>query len=179
MGNYAYLCLRKQRQQTSEPMDTKTIANEILLGEVARLLAEGRSVTLRAKGNSMNPFIEGGKDLVKLVPADGIKAGDIALAETSAGRYVLHRVVKAEGDSVTLMGDGNLRGTERCRRADIRGKAALIVKPDGRAVDCTSRAELRKAAAWRRLLPLRRALLAVWRRLPGNADRAPKKEFRP
>ena len=83
-------------------MDTKTIANEILLGEVARLLAEGRSVTLRAKGNSMNPFIEGGKDLVKLVPADGIKAGDIALAETSAGRYVLHRVVKAEGDSVTL-----------------------------------------------------------------------------
>ena len=40
-------------------MNTITIANEILLEEVRRLLMKGNNVTIRAKGNSMLPFITG------------------------------------------------------------------------------------------------------------------------
>ena len=89
-------------------MNTITIANEILLEEVRRLLMKGNNVTIRAKGNSMLPFITGGKDRVTLAPSKELRTGDIVLAEITPGHYVLHRIVSLDGDSVTLMGDGNL-----------------------------------------------------------------------
>jgi hypothetical protein len=62
------------------------------------------------------------------------------------------------------MGDGNLIGRERCRREDVIGKAVKIMKKD-REIDCQSPSHLRKAAIWRSLLPIRRYLLAIYRRL--------------
>ena len=35
----------------------KSIPNEILLPEVARLIKEGHTVTITVRGNSMNPFL--------------------------------------------------------------------------------------------------------------------------
>ena len=156
-----------------------SVPNAELFSEAGRLLSEGKEVTILARGNSMLPFIRGGVDKVTLasVPAavrlggggvpgaqGSIAPGDILLCEISPGHFVLHRLVRIDGERLTLMGDGNLRGVERCSRAHVIARAVRIIRPDGSSADCCSPSELRKARLWRRLLPLRRILLAVWRR---------------
>lgn len=138
--------------------------NSVLLPEVARLVAQGEDVTLCVKGSSMLPFIRGGEDSVILTRVSEIKDYDIVLAEISKGVYVLHRVVSINGDEVTLMGDGNIRGCEKCRREDVAARAIAVIH-DGKTYDCLSPAHLRKAKIWRTLLPLRRCILAIYRRI--------------
>lgn len=143
--------------------DRLLLDNGQLFSEVAQLLEQGYSVTLRGKGNSMFPFVADGRDSVVLQKAEHVGVGDIVLAQVTERGYVLHRVYKAEGERLTLMGDGNLRATERCRREDVLGKVVRILR-NGRYVECSSSAERFKAACWRRLLPVRRYLLFVCRR---------------
>ena len=153
-------------------MTRKTFPNAALFSEVRSLLAEGRDVTILARGNSMFPFIRDGLDKVQLSavrsPEEGgcgFSTGDILLCEIEPGHYVLHRLVRNENGSLTLMGDGNLRGTEKCTAGDVVARAVNIIRPDGTAVSCSGLTEMRRARIWRRLLPFRRILLALWRRL--------------
>ena len=87
------------------------LPNEVLLGEVERMLDEGREVLMVPKGRSMLPFIRGEVDKVLLSKPKELKVGDIALAWVD-DRYVMHRVIAIDGQQVTLMGDGNLQGRE-------------------------------------------------------------------
>lgn len=131
--------------------------------EIDRMLQNGHSVTMRAKGNSMFPFIRDECDSVVLQRKPEIAVGSIVLARLQNGSYVLHRVYRLEKEELVLMGDGNLYATERCRRNEVVGVAVKIIR-DERQVDCTSRKELFKAWVWRKLLPVRRVLLFVGRR---------------
>ena len=145
-------------------MNKVVVPNAILLGEVKAILAEGKDVIIPTKGNSMLPFIKGMRDSVKLRKLDTLEVGDIVLAELREGVYVLHRVFAMDGDKVTLMGDGN-RTVEYCRRGDIAGTALAILKDGEKEKDCRSPRALRRARAWRRLLPFRRIILGFYRRL--------------
>lgn len=146
-------------------MNKIVMPNAVLLGEVKLLLAEGKDVVIPTKGNSMLPFIRGSRDSVNLRKMDTAEVGDIVLAEIREGVYVLHRVFAVDGDAVTLMGDGNLRGVEHCRRQDIAGTAVAVLKENGKEVDCRSRKALRQAHLWRRLMPFRRIILGLYRRI--------------
>lgn len=140
-------------------MKKMVVPNDILLGEASELLAKGVEVILMTKGNSMLPFIRGDKDSVKLRKMDSVSVSDVVLARIEDRRYVLHRVIGINGDNVTLMGDGNLRGTESCKLSDIVGTAFEVVKPSGKCV------KIRKGEFWRKLLPIRRYILAIYRRV--------------
>lgn len=144
-------------------MQRVTVPNETLLPEIARMVQEGMSVTLRGKGNSMLPFIVGGRDSIVLRKADSLQTGDIVLAEIAEKRYVLHRIIALDGERITLMGDGNLNGTEQCDPCRVLAKAVKIIR-NGCFIDTDSRGERRRAALWRTLRPVRRWLLAVYRR---------------
>lgn len=141
-----------------------TLPNDVLLDEVTRLVAEGEVVTLMTKGASMLPFIVGGRDSVVLVRPEELFPGMIVLAYVQGGRYVLHRILSVDGTKVVLMGDGNIKGVEVCAPADVKAVAVRISKPSGE-VDCLSKRHLRQAAIWKTLLPVRRWILAVYRRL--------------
>ena len=145
-------------------MQTKTVPNAELIPAIGKLVEEGQEVIFKPKGMSMLPFIRGGRDSVLLRKADELKVGDIALAEISEGRYVLHRIEMIEGETIVLMGDGNLVGRERCRREDVMAIAVKIIK-GSREIDCQSPGHLRNAEIWKRLLPVRRYLLAIYRRI--------------
>ena len=145
-------------------MKKVTVSNESMLSEVSRLLLRGNSVTLKVKGNSMMPFIIGGKDNVELQKKDIYNIGDIVFAEITIGQFVLHRIINLEKGVVTLMGDGNIAGTERCDISDIYGCAVSIVRK-GKYIDCNSNSEMRKAYIWLKLLPFRRYLLAIYKRI--------------
>lgn len=141
-----------------------TLPNDVLLDEVARLVDEGEAVTLMTKGASMLPFIVGGRDSVVLVRPEELFPGMIVLAYVQGGRYVLHRILSVDGTKVVLMGDGNIKGVEVCAPADVKAVAVRISRPSGE-VDCLSKRHLRQAAIWKTLLPVRRWILAVYRRL--------------
>ena len=138
------------------------IENDILIPELARLLSEGKEVRFTPSGVSMRPFIEGDKDSVILAPMNRApQRGDILLAQvqTLCGRttYVLHRLIRVEGEQLTLMGDGNLAGTETCLRADVIGIVTRIESPKGR------RKPLTRGYIWYILRPVRKWLLKIYR----------------
>lgn len=142
--------------------DKLWLNNEAFFTEVSRMLQDGNSVTLRAKGNSMCPFIVGERDCVVLQKAEGFSVGSVVLAYLPGNCYVLHRVYRIKGEHIMLMGDGNLHATECCRREDVAGVVVKIIR-DGRVIDITSSSQLFMAALWRKLLPIRRYLLFVCR----------------
>ena len=139
-------------------MDKRTLPNEVLLGEVAAVLRDGREAVIIPSGNSMLPFIRGGVDRVAIRRQADVAVGDIVLVKID-GRYLLHRVVAREGDALTLMGDGNLVGMEHCTLADVIGTVTEIIRPSGR------RRTPGRARLWRLLRPFRRYLLAIYKRL--------------
>ena len=144
---------------SAEGISRRELPNDVLLEEVAGLLSAGNDVTLLTKGNSMLPFIRGGIDSVRLRKLPEVACGDIVLARIAPDRFVLHRIFRIEGDALTLMGDGNVRGTESCRREDVLGSVVSVVRPDGRE------AAPARGKMWKALRPLRRYLLAGYRRL--------------
>ncbi|MDE6267473.1 MAG: S24/S26 family peptidase [Muribaculaceae bacterium] len=134
----------------------KKIANEILLREAEALLREGKRVKLRARGESMRPFIRGGEDtLVVSAPTGELRKDDIVLARDAGGEYVAHRIVEINGCRVTLMGDGNLYGREECRREDVLGVVSSIIREDRESSMTTWRIRM-LARGWRMMLPIRR-----------------------
>lgn len=135
------------------------------MDEVLKLLGEGVSVTLPVGGCSMLPFIVGGRDSVILRKAGQIAVGDVVLAWVEGRRYVLHRVIRIDGPQVTLMGDGNIAGTELCSLGDIKALATHVVKGDGNAHSLHGRRSRFSAGIWRKLRPVRRYLLATYRRI--------------
>lgn len=134
--------------------------NDLLLGEVERLLAEGRDVMLVPKGRSMLPFIRGGTDKVLLRKplVSELSVGNIVLARKGEGQYVMHRIIAIADERITLMGDGNLHGTEVVEKKDVVGKVIEILTPTGQHHK-PSRGWL-----WRKLLPIRKYLLKIYRK---------------
>ncbi len=138
------------------------IRNEVLLGLVNESLQEGKTAIIWVKGYSMRPFIECDRDRVKLAPATHLSIGDAVLAQLSPGHYVLHRIICIEGDEVTLQGDGNLRGVEHCRRQDVCGTVVEYIRPN-RVITADDRNLCRNIRLWRRLRPIRRFLLLIYK----------------
>lgn len=139
-------------------MDKRIVANEVLLEEAAALMNEGREVSFTPLGSSMLPFIRGGKDAVRMRKLPQVEVGDIILIRLP-GRYILHRVIEVNGNQVTLMGDGNIAGTEQCTLDDVLGTVVVIEK-NGRTI------RPGRGRFWRAIKPLRRYILAIYRRLP-------------
>lgn len=126
---------------------------------VESFLKEGKEVRITPKGDSMRPFIIGGRDSVVLTSLTrSPEVGDIVLALVK-GRYIMHRVIMVEGSRLTLMGDGNVKGTERCVVDDVKGIVSEIHKESGRRV------KPGKGRIWRLLLPIRKVLLVIHKRI--------------
>ncbi len=138
---------------------TMQMANALLLPEVVRMLNEGHTVTLPLRGYSMRPFLENGRDKALLKAIGQPQVGDAVLAEITEGHFVLHRIIRIEGEHVTLRGDGNL-GEEHCRIADVKAKAIGFYRKGRNKLDATDGRKWKVYSWWwTRLYPIRRYLL--------------------
>ena len=142
-----------------------TMTDNEIIKEAIQLVEDGVSVTLPVNGGSMLPFIIGGWESVVLHRPEQPKPGDVVLAWVDSCRYVVHRIIRIDGDSVTLMGDGNLVGTERCSLNDIKAVATHVVDDKDRMRYLYSRRRKLAAKIWLRLRFMRRLLLAIYRRI--------------
>lgn len=116
----------------------------------------------------MRIFVEHERDEVLIAAPDpeSLKRGDVVLAEVSDGVFVLHRIVKAEGEHLTLQGDGNVGTKEYCQRKDVLGIALGFYRKGRPEPDLTTSLKWRVySAIWLSLTPFRRYILAAYRRL--------------
>ena len=145
----------------------KQVDNHTLMQEIRRLFNEGnkKSVTFVVKGVSMHPFLESGRDKVVLVPPRIPRVGDVVLAEIRKETYALHRVIKIEGDTYIMRGDGNpLWMKEHFIKENIVGIADAFIRK-GKLVPTSSRKWRWYSALWKAAAPLRRIILAIHRRI--------------
>jgi hypothetical protein len=151
----------------NEQIKQKRVNNHLFMQEITRMFRqEGKkSVTFIVRGFSMRPFLEDGRDKVVLSPPREPKIGDVVLAEISEKRYALHRVIKVEDGTYTMRGDGNpLSMTEQFTQDKIIGLADGFIRK-GKFVSTDSRQWRCYSAVWNILKPLRRILLAIYRRI--------------
>ncbi|MEL5895081.1 S24/S26 family peptidase [Bacteroides sp. GD17] len=144
----------------------KSIPNEILLPEVARLIEEGHTATIIVRGNSMNPFLVDRRDRVTLgsfTPED-LQPGATVLARDTTGRIVFHRIISRKDDTLILQGDGNLAQTEETSIDQVMGLMTEAIRKEKR-YSAQSKAWRRYSYWWLKLKPLRRWLLAIFRRI--------------
>ncbi|MBQ8863935.1 MAG: S24/S26 family peptidase [Rikenellaceae bacterium] len=130
--------------------DKRTMSNGQLFGIVAEELERGNSTKVSVLGRSMRPFFRSGQIIVlRPMIAEELRIGSVVLARIAPDHYAVHRIIEIDSKGVTLMGDGNVVGRERVRQEDIYGY-----------VECSPR-HRRWARLWRKLLPVRRYLLAI------------------
>lgn len=132
---------------------SKGVADDAMLDR----LREGKVIQIAPQGVSMLPFIRGGCDKVLLRKTEHVDVGNIVLVEYR-GRLILHRVYAVKGSVLTLMGDGNLHGTEQVDVDKVLATAVGVVKPGGRC------RKPHKAWLWRHTLAMRKWLLKVDRK---------------
>ncbi|MBR6035917.1 MAG: S24/S26 family peptidase [Bacteroidaceae bacterium] len=146
-------------------MDRLTVENAVFLPQVVQLIREGHTATMMARGNSMRPFIEDGRDKLVFGQVDTLAVGDVILAEVTEGHFVCHRIETIQSGLVTMRGDGNVAGTEVFPIANVRAKLLQVVRKGKTYTLATSRTWKYYSAVWPKLLPMRRYLLALYRLL--------------
>ncbi|SNU04156.1 hypothetical protein SAMN06298211_10667 [Prevotellaceae bacterium MN60] len=143
---------------------THTISDNEIIQNAIALVNEGLRVTFPVKGYSMLPFIIGSKESVDLVKPEHLEVGHVVLAWVEGCRYVVHRIIRIEGEQVTLMGDGNIAGVEHCTLSDVAALAINVVTPQGKHHPLYAPWRIKASRLWWRLLPIRRWILAIYRR---------------
>ena len=117
--------------------------NAKILPEIVQMMEEGHTVTLRLRGFSMRPFLEDNRDKALMKKAVNPKVGD----------------------DVTLRGDGNLN-IEQCKLKDVKGFVIGFYRKGRDKMDKTNGLKWTVYSfIWTRLFPIRRYLLAFYRRI--------------
>ena len=131
----------------------RTIANRELFAIVRDTLLEGKTVRVAVNGQSMLPFFRSGSTItLRPVREEDIRKYSVVMADAGHA-FVVHRIIEVGEDTITLLGDGNIYGTERITRDKIYG-----------VVDCSA-THIFFAKLWLWMRPVRRFPLAIFRRI--------------
>lgn len=142
------------------------------LAEILRLqLGQGGVAALAVTGSSMVPMLHNGRDRVWLTQLTRApQRGDVILYRRANGRYVLHRVIRPQGeDDCVCCGDNDWR-TEVVHRGDILGVVREF-RRGGRTYTTQNGVYRLYVLLWTGAFPLRRPIL-LGRRLLGRLRRA-------
>ena len=134
-------------------MQIKSVDNYATFSIVRDILLEGDNVTVAVNGQSMLPFFRSGSAVtLRPITAEDYKKYAVVFAD-AGGRFVIHRIINIEGNKVTLLGDGNIYGTETMPKDRVYG-----------VIDC-SKFHIFLAKIWLLMRPIRRFPLAIFRRV--------------
>ena len=138
----------------------------LMMEEIRTLISEGRTVSLTVKGNSMNPILVHLRDQMTLGPwkEEDIRKGCVALVKDTRGNYLIHRIIRRDKETVTLIGDGNVGLYETAEMGNIIGIMYSITRK-GKVWNADDRLWKLYSWFWMLLLPLRRWPLGLWRRI--------------
>lgn len=134
-------------------MQIKNVDNSTTFSIVRDILLEGQNVTVAVNGQSMLPFFRSGSTVtLRPISEEDFKKYAVVFAD-AGGRFVIHRIIAIDGEMVTLLGDGNIYGTETMPKSKVYG-----------AIDCSA-IHIFFAKIWLWMRPVRRFPLAIFRRV--------------
>lgn len=148
-------------------MTKRMVLKNQFLASVADMLSEGKKVRIRIDGESMYPFIRGGKDEVELIPytvSRPLQLGECIFYEWK-GQFMIHRYIGRKEDKYLMMGDGNLVQIEEVSPHAIKGILGTIFKANGKIQDCSDEKWIKKGLLWYRMRKLRRFILPILKRI--------------
>lgn len=132
-------------------------------------LRRGNTLRLRARGESMLPFLRHGDVLhVRPLAAAAVRVGDVICYAPSPGRLHLHRVVARDERGFVTRGDAlpyveAVPATAVLGRVIARERGGRVRRLDTAAARRSGRAIVTAAPLVARLLPLARAVWRAWR----------------
>ncbi|MBQ7856723.1 MAG: hypothetical protein IJ348_06390 [Alistipes sp.] len=134
-------------------MKVREVNNRAMFSLVRDLLLDGSSVTVTVRGQSMLPFFRSGSTvLLRPIRSEDFCKYNVVLADTGQN-FVIHRIIEVGDEQITLLGDGNIYGTETMSRDKVYG-----------VIDCSA-LHLALAKIWLWMRPVRRFPLAIFRRI--------------
>lgn len=89
-----------------------------------RALQHGRPISIAIDGNCMHPLLVHGQHAM-VYPVDEIQAGDVVLVRDQVNRFLAHRILSLEQDTVITSGDRNHISDTPVLRGDILGRLDL------------------------------------------------------
>lgn len=120
---------------------------------VRDILLEGDNVTITVNGQSMLPFFRSGSTVtLRPIRKEDFKKYAVVFAD-AGNHFVIHRIINIEANKVTLLGDGNIYGTESMDKERVYG-----------VIDCSA-LHIFFAKIWLWMRPVRRYPLAILRRI--------------
>lgn len=142
--------------------NVKVLSAEELIPSLLELLEEADCVPLVISGSSMTPFLVHNRDTVYLSKVrQPLMRGDMILYRRDNGKYVLHRIYRAESESYTLVGDAQT-ALERGIRPDQVLALVSAVRRKGKLLQPGSFWWAFFQRIWIRLVPLRPGILAIY-----------------
>ena len=145
---------------------TASVSMEELSPIIESVISSGSDAVLCITGNSMLPLWRDRHNSVVLTACDvnELKVGDIPLYKRENGQYVLHRIIKVNEDSFDLLGDAQWAIEKGLPKGCVLAVAKGYYTEKGKYVSCDSKKHKRYFAVWHSLLPIRRLILAVYKR---------------
>ena len=99
-----------------------------------QILEEDGVLVYTSKGFSMYPLIKQNRDLLVIRKPEGeLKKYDIVLFKANT-KYLLHRIIEIDNDTIVTAGDHNTFKDSRIRKERVIGVLSAIVR-DGKEID--------------------------------------------
>ena len=157
-------------------MQIRQIPMEQLVPLLEEQLRHG-SARLPVTGSSMRPMLHGGRDIVSLARLTGHpRRGEVYLYRRENGQYVLHRLIRRDGDVCIFCGDNQWE-------KEYLSYEGIIARVDkfrrgGKWIDAEeSRGYRLYTFVWTALFPLRPMMIAT-RRLLGRLRKLFRRDTR-
>lgn len=143
-----------------------TLDTQAYLDTVCDLLRQGqRHVAVPVAGGSMIPFLHHGDTVYLDLPDTPLKKGDIVLYTRQSGRYILHRIKKANPDgSFIMVGDAQQELELLPRRDMIHARVSYALHKGKRTQPGQPRWWFYQHL-WLWIVPLRHRLMSLVPRL--------------
>ena len=142
--------------------NVKVLPPEAAVERLLAIMATGTAAPLVISGYSMSPFLVHGRDTVYLTPPpETLKKGDMILYRRDSGMYVLHRICAVEGNTFTLIGDGQQEKEPGIRREQILARVTAV-RRKGRLLKQGSFWWAFFEKIWLNMNPLRPAALKLY-----------------
>lgn len=140
----------------------KQIPNDLFFNWVEGEIAQGRSGQFLLKGVSMYPLIRGGKDKIVLSPYSPgeLRPMDVVLFRYR-GQHLLHRIIRRDGDLLTIKGDGSYVAMEICNVFDVIGRVQAVIRPSGKEIPVVSWKWKLPSFIWNKMGILRNPILRI------------------
>ena len=113
-------------------MNKQVLNLEELYPIIEEVISSGGEFRLYPRGISMLPLLRQGSDSVVLVSLDTVAKNDMILYRRNDGQFVLHRVIKIEGDEYVMCGDNQTFLEYGIKRENLLAKVNAIYRDEDR-----------------------------------------------